>query len=360
MWQYILLLGLPLILQHSVSGHVVSLYTKNNRNNKRAFYMFWILLFFMVAFRHESIGNDTLNYKSIFHFVAESDWKSSLNRSAEWGYSLLNKLISLFTEDFRWLLIISAFLGIYFVAKTYIKYSEDAMLTIALFVTMSNFIMLFSGIRQAIAISLGMLAFEFTRNKKFIAFILIVLVAITVHTSAFMLIFMYPLYHIKLKRIHIIFVIPLLGIVWFFNQPIFKFLALILNRFTDYDAEITQTGSVTMLILFVIFAIFSYLIPDESKLDSDTIGLRNFLLLAVAIQMFAPLHTLAMRMNYYYIIFIPLLIPKIISCRSIRASQVAIFARHFMVVFFLAYFFITAPKDNLLHTFPYHFFWEAV
>ena len=359
MWPYVLLIGLPFIFQHSKSANIISLNTQNTKGNKRAFYIFWILLFFMVALRHESIGNDTLAYKSIFQFIEKSNWSTALGRSAEFGYSFLNKLISLLTDDFRWVIIICAFLSIYFVAKVYIKYSNDAILSIALFVTMSNFIMLFSGIRQVIAISLGMLAFEFTRNKKFVAFILVILLAMTFHTSAFMLAFMYPLYHIKFKKKHLIFVFPLLGGVWIFNQPIFRFLGLILTQFTDYDTDIEKTGSVTMLVLFVIFAVFAYLIPDESRLDADTIGMRNFLLLAVAVQMFAPLHSIAMRMGYYYMIFIPVLITRIIACRSVRMSQVAIAARHFMVVFFLVYFFVMAPADNALNTFPYQFFWQS-
>jgi hypothetical protein len=68
-----------------------------------------------------------------------------------------------------------------------------------------------------------------------------------------------------------------------------------------------------------------------------------------------------MRMNYYYIIFIPLLMPRIISCRSHRYSRVAILARHVMVIFFLAYFFITALGSGVnLRVFPYHFFWEKI
>lgn len=359
MWPYVLLVGLPLVLQFTISDYVISLDKQNTRCNKRAFYVFWIWLFFMVALRHETIGNDTLVYKYIFQFIVKSDWTTALNRSPEIGYSFVNKLISLFTENFRWLLILSAFLSIYFIAKAYIKHSNDAILTIALFVTMSNFVMLFSGIRQAISISLGMLAFEFTRNKKIFAFILVTMIAMSIHISAFMLLFMYPLYHIKLRRKHLIFVIPILSIMWIFNQRIFTVLSAVLLRFTDYDTNIRGTGSITMLLLFVIFTVFSYLIPDESKIDSDTRGMRNYLLLALALQMFAPLHPLAMRMNYYYIIFIPLLIPKIINCRSERFSQVAVVARHFMVVFFLAYFFITAPTDNVLHTFPYYFFWQS-
>ena len=97
-----------------------------------------------------------------------------------------------------------------------------------------------------------------------------------------------------------------------FNKQIFSVLGSLIVRFTKYDASITQTGAFTMLILFAAFAVFAFLIPEDSALDAETIGLRNFLLLSVVLQMFAPLHTIAMRMNYYYIIFIPLLIPKIL------------------------------------------------
>ena len=67
-----------------------------------------------------------------------------------------------------------------------------------------------------------------------------------------------------------------------------------------------------------------------------------------------------MRMNYYYIIFIPVLIPKIIQCRSEKFGNVAILGRHCMVVFFILYFFFDAKPGGGLHTFPYRFFWETI
>jgi hypothetical protein len=84
------------------------------------------------------------------------------------------------------------------------------------------------------------------------------------------------------------------------------------------------------------------------------------LLLALIIQMFAPLHALAMRMSYYYLIFIPLLLPKIIRYRSKRWNQVAVLGRHVMVVIFFLYFFASAYSGGALRVFPYHFFWENV
>ena len=327
---------------------------------KLLMWLFWGILFILLAFRHELVGIDLLNYKSIFNFISASDWTRALSRSPEMAWSFMNKLISMLGGDFRVLLVITAILSVFWLAKAYLKYLQDISLTISLLIIMPNFILLFSGLRQAIAISLGFLAFEFVRNKKMLAFVTIVAIAILFHISAFLLLFMYPLYHAKIRKKHLIFIIPALLIVWVFNRSIFGFLSLILNQFTDYDTNITETGSVTILILFILLAVFSYVVPEESKMDADTIGMRNFLLLSVAIQMFAPLHNLAMRMNYYYIIFIPLLIPKIIACKSERWSQFAVLGRHVMVAFFLIYFFVNAGRGGNLNVFPYHFFWEDI
>lgn len=357
MWPYYILILLPIIVQHiKLQGAYVCIST--GKRNNMSMKLFWGLLLIMLFLRHESVGIDLSTYKNIFNMISRSNWKEALGRSAEIGYSAFNKLVSLFTNDFRWIIVISAILSVYFVAKAYIKYSNDSSLTIALFITISNFVLLFSGLRQAIAISLGFVAFEFVRKKRLILFIIIVVIAMLFHTSAFMLLFMYPLYYARITKKWIPGVVLALSIIFIFNKQIFNTLILFLSRFTKYEGAATSTGAYTMLILFSILAVFSYVIPDELKLDSDIIGMRNFLLFSVTIQMFAPLNNLAMRMNYYYIAFIPLLIPKIIENRSSKWSQVGMAGRHIMVVFLVLYFFVNAPKVNALQTFPYHFLWE--
>lgn len=198
------------------------------------------------------------------------------------------------------------------------------------------------------------------RNKKFFRFIAIVIVAMLFHTSAFMLLLMYPLYHMRLHKKSLLWIIPLLVLVFVFNGQIFGFLTQILESFTKYDGTIEYTGSYTMLVLFIVFALFAYMIPDESRIDADTVGMRNFLLISVMLQMFAPLHTVAMRMNYYYMAFIPLLIPRIIQNSGTRWKQVANVARYIMIVFFIVYFFVSVTKSNDLDCFPYSFFWENI
>lgn len=354
---FYVLLFVPIILQHiAVKGHYIDYQKRNNA----ALAFFFLLLTVLVMFRHETVGNDTRNYIHYFLKYSKSTWGKLGSYSTEDGFTYFNKLISIFSKEPHFYLAVAAVVVNALIYPTYKRLCIDASLTAVLFCNMSVFVMMFSGIRQMLAVGVGCVAYEFTRNRKPIPFVIAVCIAMSFHTSAFMLAFMYPMYHAKITKKWLLVVIPVMAVVFVFNRQIFSVLGLFLERYTKYDASITQTGAYTMLFLFAAFAVFSFIIPDESHLDKETVGLRNFLLLALMIQMFAPLHTIAMRMNYYYIIFIPLLLPKIIAERSKRWNQVATLSRHVMLIFFLVYFFMNAYGDGGLHVFPYHFFWETV
>lgn len=352
---YVLLL-VPTVLQHFAVKNTGFDYKKKNQ---------WALAFFfafltaIIALRYATVGSDTQNYIYYFEKFSELTWDELKEYPLEYGFSLFGKAITLITEDVQIFFAVTAVAVSAMIYFTYRRLCTDASLTIVLFCTMSTFLLMFSGVRQMLAIGIGFVAYELTRRKKLTFFVLVVLLAMSFHTSAFMLAFMYPLYHVKITKNWLFFIVPLLAVIFVFNQPIFSFLSAILERYTEYEGGISATGAYTMLILFIAFAVFCFLIPEEKRLDKETVGLRNFLLLAVAIQMFAPLHFWAMRMNYYYIIFIPLLIPKIIACSNEMWSRVAVWGRHIMLVFFLAYFFFNAYLGDNLEVFPYRFFWET-
>lgn len=352
---FIILLLTPIIIQHTQINRI-----NYEKKNGIALTVFFVLLTLLIMLRHENIGNDTDIYLRYFNIYSKTEWSALKNINIEFGYSVFNKIVSLFVSDPQVFLAIAAIIPNAIIYPTYKRLCTDSSLTIVLFCTLSTFIMMFSGIRQVFAIGIGFLAYNFTRDKKFVLFVLCVLLAMTFHISAFMLFFMYPLYHTRITKKWLLVVVPVLVFAFLFNEPIFRLLGWILEQYTDYNAPTEQTGAYTTLFLFILFTIFAFLIPDESRLDTETIGLRNFLLMSLVIQMFAPLHMTASRMNYYYIVFIPLLLPKIIQSRSVRWDKVAVLGRHVMIVFFLLYFFVYAYRGGGLHVFPYHFFWENV
>ncbi len=351
---FVILLIVPVFIQHAKIKGI-----NYEKRCKFAITFFFVFLTALVALRHSTVGTDTNVYIYYFERFCTTSWRDLSDLSLEMGYSYFNKIISVFTKQPQVFLAIAAILVSAMIYPTYRRLCIDPSLTIVLFCTMSTFVMMFSGIRQMMAIAIGFIAYELTRRNKLLFFILAVLLATLFHTSAFMLIFMYPIYHAKITRKWLYVIAPLLVTMFVFNKQVFSVLGSILELYTRFSIDEASTGAYSMIILFAIFAVFAFLIPDEENLDKETIGLRNFLLLSIFIQMFAPLHTLAMRMNYYYIIFIPLLLPKIIEHKSDRWRQVAIVARHIMVVFFLLYFFVSFSQ-GALDVYPYHFFWEGL
>lgn len=356
MYIYCILLLVPLAIQHfKIKWYKIDC----RKKNKYALAFFFIMMTIMVAFRHQTIGNDTQNYIYFFERFSKLSWKQCGKEALELGFIYFNKFVSIFTEESQVFLAITAVVTVAMIYPTYKRLCVDPSLTIVLYVTMSTFIMIFSGIRQMLAIGIGFIAYECVRKEKLIPYILFVILAITFHSSAVMLVFMYPLYHLKITKKRLIVVVPVLAGTFVFRKKIFFVLGLMLSRFTKYDAAISQTNAFTMLIVLTFFAAFAFLIPEDDSLDAETIGLRNFLLFSVVLQMFASLHSIAMRMNYYYIIFIPLLLPKIIQVSNLRCKKIAAISRHILIVFFLVYFFFKAYMGvDDLNIFPYRFFWE--
>lgn len=353
---YVLVL-IPMMMQHfTIRGYNF----EYQRRNERALSFFFCLLTLLVMFRHESVGTDTENYIYYFNEFSRLSWQNLGDKGLEIGFAIFNKMVSLISKNPQVYLASAALAVSVMIYPTYKRLCVDTSLTVVLYCLMSTFVMMFSGIRQMLAVGIGFIAYGFTRRHKFLPFLATVLLSMTVHTSSFMLLIMYPLYHAKITKKWLYAVIPMLATLFVFNRQVFVILSIILDRYTRFESIASATGAYTMLILFAIFAAFAFLVPEESEMDEETIGLRNFLLLALMIQMFAPLHVLAMRMNYYYIIFIPLLLPRIIQCRRKRWSQVAILGRHIMVMFFLCYFLAHMQQGSSLDVFPYHFFWENV
>ena len=285
---------------------------------------------------------------------------------AELLYMLLNWSVGKLTDNFQWLLVVASAITLLPMFFLYNENGEYSFMKIILFVNMTTFIMMFSGIRQMLAVSMGVLAYFCARKKKWFWFLVVTAIAVGFHSSGIMILAIYPLYHISFRRKHLWLIVPAVALIFFFNEPIFLFLAN--NIYGAYTGETdvittTETGAYTTLILFVVFAIFSYILPDEEKMDREALALRNILVFATALQCFTLVHVLAMRMNYYFIIFIPIAMTRILPCAKDVFKPLARWAEGAINVFFTFYFIygLWTQLDtgmSTLNTVPYIPFWQ--
>lgn len=335
------------------------------QNNSLMIPVYFAILFGLLALRHEEIGSDIGTYKLHYSSIALLNFRQIFVRDGDFLYNLLTWLFTRISTNYRIFLIVVAAIILWPIVAFYAEDRTYSFLKMILFINMPVFIMIFSGLRQSLAFSVGVIAYKYVRERNVWKFLLWALISMGFHHSGFIVFAFYPLYHAKFHRKHLWIVAPLMALTYIFNKQIFETAVAVLTFVfgEDYSAEVMDTGAYTMLILFVLFAIASYVLPDEELMDEETLGLRNFLLAAVAIQCFVPLHQLAMRMNYYFVLFIPVLIPKILKSCKFSMRQAAYLSNWVFSIYFLVYYLdklYTSCSTGIssLNTYPYRFFWQ--
>lgn len=329
------------------------------RNSNNSILLFFLIWFLLLAFRHVSCGVDLLNYQYHFYNISRQDFLKVFEYNPrEPLYYVLNWFLAQIYPDFRLVIVVAAFLCTGIIGWFYWKESEFAPLTILLFITNACFSMFYSGMRQSFAMLFVVPAYYLIKLKKLFPFILLVVFASYFHSSALVMLFMYPIFHIPLKSKHFFIVLLLVAAFFMFKVQLFyMFVPFLKDRYAD--AMVVETSGYAIWIMFLLMLAYSFVILDDEKATPEILGLRNILILIALIQGFAPINPLAMRMNYYFIILFPVIIPKIMSASKMKYENVVQISKWAMVVFFTFMFFYKGHTGTfILRQIPYVAYWE--
>lgn len=358
MFPYLLLLGLPLLL---------SSFSQTSRSKLNiSIGVFCLMLFFMLALRSVSIGTDIIVYQAKYLSIAGSPWNNIPDIIREIGYGYLNKIISYYTNDFQFFLAVNAALVCIPLYLLYRYPNKDNYLKIIIFMNMAIFPMFFSGLRQSIAIALGMLAY-FALPKRPIVFLLIVVIAFFFHHSSVVLLILLPFAFFPIRRKYLLLLIPLFAFFIVFKTQIASIVMLLISSsedlaiYTERYNSFADTGAYGSLVLFVLFTLFSYIYADEKRLSQKGFFLRNILVIASFFQLVALINPTMMRINYYFIAFIPLAVPVCLEACS-KIASLTVNLLKVAIAIFLTLFYLNRAfygADNF-HIYPYEFFWDKI
>lgn len=334
-------------------------YSENKKilNKRFPLLLFFVAFIILLSLRDVTCGVDLVTYRYKFNHPKTINFLSLFDFSiTEPGFLLFTAFCKKTTNSFQFYLFLCAVLSLAPITVLYLKETNHNLLTIALFVGVAPFSMFFSGLRQSIAMGIGAICYFCCKEKKPVSFLLLAFLAYLFHQSAVVILLMYPLIHLRITKKWIPMVALLVAVCFVFRNQIFG-LAL---QFSDkYESRyvISDTGSNTFLILLLLLTIYSFLMLKDSEFES--FDLRNILVFTLILQSFALSNTVAMRLNYYYLIFIPLLIPKVIDCARTELRQVARVSSAVFACFFFFWFFKEAyTGSDILHVFPYVPFWR--
>lgn len=150
-------------------------------------FAFWFTLTFVAAFR---VGfQDTGVYKSLYNAIG-TDYANAFDEAfaiQDSGFNLFMVFLNRISPDPQLLIIVSSVVILSIYVATLVKYSSDLPFSLLLFLFVA-YIGTMNGIRQVMAGALIAAAWPFLRDRKPILFILIALLASTLHASAIIMI----------------------------------------------------------------------------------------------------------------------------------------------------------------------------
>ena len=330
---------------------------KQKKNRAKEILLFGTV-FILLALRHPRMGTDlgygnAIGYLHSFQVLSRYSLKEIILLNGylnyEPGYLVLNKLISLVSTQDTALLLVCALIPLALIGYYYYKKSDDLLFSFVIFLGLPSFLILFSGLRQGIALGICTIALGLIDEKKPVKFIVTVVIASLFHSSAIFVLLSYPVARIRMIRRNRWISLGLLVIVFMFRSPIFSTLARILRP----TALLTNSGAITLLIVFVVIYIFCFLLGRD---DEENNSLLNIFYLACICQCFAGIYATALRVGYYFMICLPILLPRVINqqtdVKTYKISKATVF------LVFVVYGLYSIATTSWAMANPYHFFWE--
>lgn len=332
-----------------------SMHYKKSKVDRITLTFFFLAYLFLLCARDYSVGVDTKGYIRAFEYTRNLNWKVALlYGDNEIGFKLLRMIVQ-WLGGARLYISVAAALAVIPVLYLYKNEAEGSMICVSFFLISLLFEMFFSGLRQSIAIGLAVPAYYFVKEKKKIPFLLVVALACSFHKSAVMLLLLYPIYHAHITKKWLWGIIPLVGFVMLRRDLLMDLIFQLAGDEYSYKYSYLtgSSGQMGLMILFLLISMYCYIMLDENIAGEEEIGLRNILLLATFIHLFTPVNPTISRINYYFILFIPVAISRVNNRCNELLYQIRTVACFVMPMFFVAYFFLL--KSDSLNVFNYKF-----
>lgn len=312
--------------------------------------IFFILSFFM-GFRAESVGSDVVQYiyryENVDRFVQDGG-----KIMYEWGYNYLSFFFhDILKVPFQVFLFFLSLITCFSVVFVLFRYSDDIFASLTMYLTIGNFTMSMSGLRQTLAISLLLCSIYFCEKKKLIPFLLLCLLAYSVHNSSIIFIFSFLLWGIQLTR-KSCFVLFILSLSAYFVRDL---LSLVIEyvmplRYADIDLNMDYNINVLILVVPILMILFSLFFLDfdfEKKLNKKDSFFFVFSCVSFVLLLLSLNNNQLGRLSFYFNTGLLMIVPSALNNQIRYDANSTKIAKLLILIFSYAYFFISTPGGTL-------------
>lgn len=336
----------------------------NERNrHKYMTFIIWVLIL-QSALRNLAVGSDTYSYYEDFVFTYEHRtwqviWHNFydvyvLGDGKDAGYWLLMKVFSSVCPNFLAYLFFVAIIFFYPLCRMVERHLytlNQLLMFFCVYQVMFYSFFSITGIRQTIATVATFYGIAFIKERKFLKFVLVLLIASFIHKSVFLFLPFYFIARLPNSRSLLLMTMCALPLIFGIARPIASFLAIYSGSdyYMMYAESEMDTGGAASFLMFIVGSSILVFIAKTRRPNSIPDMVVHAMSLALVFTPMMWVDTSLMRVIQYYSIFclisIPLAIDNIGHSRDLQKTLYW----GFMIVLIIT---------TIRHNYEYAFFWQ--
>lgn len=285
--------------------------TKTRRDfcNKCLVCMVFIFTWGVSALRI-AIGHDYWEYTNIFNLITQNRYVST-----EFGFNFFVRFCHFFFGDGNYIVIfgIIGFFTMYFFIRGMYEQSRFFGFTFFLFMVFGYYLSTYNSVRYYLALSMAFFSVKYLLKGSYDKFVIIILIAATMHMSVLFVLLAYPLGLVKWKKWMIpvvaVFVASLLFLPNVYRRLIFLFYPFYEN--SGYDTGETSIVNIARCAGVLIFALIFY--KKALKNNKENMFYFNLSLEALVVYSCCSFIPVISRIGFFLNIYQIFLIPNVIA-----------------------------------------------
>ena len=314
---------------------------------RRAFFVTALLLPMtcLVAFRADSVGNDTLEYEfSYVHIASYTSFEEFMRYGGhmEMGYTFSSYVFSQMGLDFFNFQALVAFFSFFSFGRFIYKYSPNVSASCFLISTSVLYTSM-NIMRMELAVAILLFSIPYIQERDWKRFIIVVIIASCFHKSSILFLIMYPLGTLKYDSRVVSLIILSSMVIAYMGVTFFRFVTSEVGLYENYlnKGYFSEDRSVfavsvlfveTLLVLLMFKWTRYFDIPQYIENENDTKNYISFAYISrmafwivFAFSIIGFSNNMMNRLSGYFSIMTIIMIPYAITCIRSKDIQKTLF-----------------------------------
>ena len=359
---------LILIFLEMIIDHSTIMASNTQKRSNILLGIIFISIFLICVLRSGSVGRDIAGYELAYKMTKDVQFSDFNYIYYENGYLLFMKICVAMKMNFQCFLVVTYLIILFPIFIFIEKFSNDKIFSVMIYICYMLFEFDLTGLRQAIAMSITLVAFVILIEKKkmyLFWYFLIILLAMTFHKSAIICLAILPLMLIKDIKWCSIIVVAATIVSLSLRSTLFPFIKQLFDKdsFNTNAALHIGTNVIFMVVMAIYFLYVLNIGEKESEFDREFyngIFIENnklffkIFLLSILLALFFGNETSARSFMFFSQSLI-ILLPNTLFYLEKKSS---IILRMLFVAFFVYFFATNTLIANNFDIVPYKFYWQ--